>query len=354
LTFSRARILADRAPGMLAAANCPALADIVGLATKRDFHEGSPRMDEIFRRPLPPVPFPFTGERLTTAVAGEIESEHLHRYLYARELCRGKDVLDVACGEGYGSALLSQVARSVLGIDSAQGVIEHARRSYTAANLRFSCGDARCIEAETASVDVVVSFETLEHLAEQDTFLKELRRVLRPEGVVMISTPDRDNYINPEPNPYHLRELTRSEFASLLSRYFENVFLLVQHPVVGSALAPVENAGTGLLPLCFTKAEREKLEASQGIPRPRYILALASAGKLPAFPLSIYFDERSAPPDEREMLLHEQENLRQQLVSCRGVIAQKEREIAAVYASSSWRVTRPWRAARQLLAKWVK
>ena len=58
------------------------------------------------------------------------------------------NLLDVACGEGYGSALLCQVASSVLGIDSAQDAIEHARRSYTAANLRFSCGDARCIEAE--------------------------------------------------------------------------------------------------------------------------------------------------------------------------------------------------------------
>jgi SAM-dependent methyltransferase len=308
-------------------------------------------MGEIFRRPLPPAPLPFTGERLTTAVTGEIESEHLHRYLYARELCRGKDVLDVACGEGYGSALLSQVAKSVLGIDSAQDVIEHARRSYTAANLRFACGDARCIEAETASIDVVVSFETLEHLAEQDTFLKELRRVLRPDGIVIISTPDRDNYVNPEPNPYHLRELTRAELTSLLSRHFGHVFLLVQHPVVGSVLAPSENAESGPLPLCFKKAEGYKFESSRGILGPRYNLALASAGKLPSLPPSIYFDERSAPPDEQEMLLHEQEMLRQQLARCQETIAGKDQVIAAIYASTSWRVTRPWRAARQLLAR---
>jgi len=84
-------------------------------------------MGEIFKRPLPPTPFPFTGERLTSAVTGEIESEHLHRYLYAHELCRGRDVLDVACREGYGSALLAQVANSVLGVDIAQDIIVHAR-----------------------------------------------------------------------------------------------------------------------------------------------------------------------------------------------------------------------------------
>jgi ubiquinone/menaquinone biosynthesis C-methylase UbiE len=308
-------------------------------------------MGDIFRRPLPPAPFPFTGERLTTAVSGEIESEHLHRYLYARELCRGKDVLDIACGEGYGSALLSQVAKSVLGIDSALDIIEHARRSYTAANLRFSCGDARRIDAETASIDLAVSFETLEHLVEQDTFLRELRRILRPEGIVIISTPDRDNYVNPAPNPYHLLELTRGEFISLLSQYFANVLLLVQHPVVGSVLFPADNIGSGPSPLCFTKTEGNKLEASRGILRPRYNLVLASVGKLPALAPSIYFDERSAPPDERDMLLHEQETLRQQLAHCQETIAGKEQLIASIYASSSWRITRPWRAAKQLLAR---
>jgi hypothetical protein len=80
-------------------------------------------------------------------------------------------------------------------------------------------------------------------------------------------------------------------------------------------------------------------------------LALASAGKLPALAPSIYFDERSAPPEEREMLLHEQEMLRQQLARCHETIAGKEQLIASIYASSSWRITRPWRAAKQLLAR---
>jgi SAM-dependent methyltransferase len=315
-------------------------------------------MGEIFPRPLPPSPFPFTGERLTSAVTGEIESEHWHRYSYARELCRGKDVVDVACGEGYGSALLAQVASSVFGIDSAEDVIEHARRAYSSDNLRFSCGDARRMKVETGSMDVVVSFETLEHLVEQEAFLEEVRRVLRPNGLLIISTPDRDNYTNPAPNPFHLRELTRSEFMNLLSDYFAHVTLLVQHPIVGSVLAPSDSPEDHMLPLCFKKTERGTFEASQGVARPRYNLAFASASKLPALPPSLYFDaaapgEREMPRHEREMLSDDPEMLRQQLAGCRETIAEKERTIASIYASSSWRVTRPWRAAKQLLAKWV-
>ena len=311
-------------------------------------------MGESFQRPLPPTAFPFTGERLTSAIAGEIESEHLHRYVYARELCRGKDVVDVACGEGYGSALLAQVARSVYGIDSAEDVIDHARRAYSADNLRFSCGDARRMTVETGSMDVVVSFETLEHLVEQEAFLEEVRRVLRPNGLLIISTPDRDNYTNPAPNPFHLRELTRSEFMNLLSDYFAHVTLLVQHPIVGSVLAPGDSPEDRMLPLCFKKTERGTFEASQGVARPRYNLAFASASKLLALPPSLYFDA-AAPGErhEREMLSDDREILRQQLAGCRETIAEKERTIASIYASSSWRVTRPWRAAKQLLAKWV-
>src|SRR5213079_65208 len=80
----------------------------------------SSRMGEIFSRPAPAVPLPFTGERLTSELTGQTEIEHLHRYLLAREFCRGKRVLDVASGEGYGAALLAQVAAAVTGVDIAQ------------------------------------------------------------------------------------------------------------------------------------------------------------------------------------------------------------------------------------------
>src|SRR4051794_13102188 len=109
-------------------------------------------MGEIFVRPMPDQPMPFTGEWLTSDLTGETLVEHWHRYLLAREIARGRDVLDIACGEGYGSALIAQVASSVVGVDVAEDAVAHATASYPAANLRFERGDARRIPLPDASI----------------------------------------------------------------------------------------------------------------------------------------------------------------------------------------------------------
>ena len=94
-------------------------------------------------RPLQPLPF--TGERMTGAADGQIEIEHLHRYVIARDLCRSKDVLDIASGEGYGAALLAQTARNVIGVEIDPVAVAHAAAQYRAPNFKFVAGDARKI-----------------------------------------------------------------------------------------------------------------------------------------------------------------------------------------------------------------
>src|SRR6516165_3790374 len=115
----------------------------------------------------------FTGERYVPGVEGNIELEHRHRYLFARELCRGKDVLDLASGEGYGSAMLAGVAGSVVGVDIASDAVAHAQKTYVRRNLRFMIGSCAEIPLRDASVDVVVSFETLEHHAQHEEMMTE-------------------------------------------------------------------------------------------------------------------------------------------------------------------------------------
>src|SRR6185312_6777686 len=118
----------------------------------------------------------FTGERYVPTEAGEIRHEHLHRYAWCARLVEGKDVLDIACGEGYGSAMLARVARTVVGVDIAEGAVEHARKVYRdLPGLSFGQGDAAQIPLADSSVDVVVSFETIEHHDRHAEMLREIR-----------------------------------------------------------------------------------------------------------------------------------------------------------------------------------
>src|SRR5579872_725964 len=182
-------------------------------------------MGEIFRRETAEHPEPFTGERLTTAIGGQIQIEHYHRYLFARSLAHGLDVLDVASGEGYGSALLAQVARSVIGVEYSGQTALTASNNFPRENLRFLQGDARALPLADGCVDLVVSFETIEHFDRQDVFLREVHRVLRPGGRFIVSTPDRDVYspLGSGANPYHVHELTYGEFITLLGQTFSHV-----------------------------------------------------------------------------------------------------------------------------------
>ena len=161
---------------------------------------------------------PFTGERFLPGCAGEIAYEHWHRYAFARRFAAGKRVLDAACGEGYGTALLGKVASDVVGIDIDGPTIAHASARYgDRARVRFIEGSCTELPLPDTSIDVVVSFETIEHLreADQPRMLAEFARVLVAGGLVVISSPnkryysDERNYVN----EFHLHELYRDGFA---------------------------------------------------------------------------------------------------------------------------------------------
>lgn len=185
----------------------------------------------------------FTGERFTPECLREIWYEHFHRYVFAREFVSGKRVLDAACGEGYGSALLATAAAHVTGADISAEAIEHARARYQAANLEFVQGDAARLPFDDHSFDVIVSFETLEHLQDQQGLLAEFRRVLEPGGFLLISTPDKAVYTDRmgNDNPFHVAELYRHEFEALLKAQFPEIRLwghkLAFHSMIWSLAA---------------------------------------------------------------------------------------------------------------------
>lgn len=230
--------------------------------------------------PLPEEQLPFTGERYTSGISGPIRHQHHHRYLFATRFCSGLDVLDVACGEGYGSALLSTVARSVVGVDLHADTVAFAERNYAKANLSFRQGDAAQIQ-DKECFDIAVSFETIEHLGEHESFLNGLKRALRPGGLLIISSPDKNIYTDADnhENEFHLKELDRSQFKSLMGRYFENVAILEQDSVAGSLINLEAGTPAGLEVL--SSGDGRSYHRSAGAPRAHYLIAIASDRPLP-------------------------------------------------------------------------
>ncbi len=186
----------------------------------------------------------FTGERFLPGYRdGSIELQHLHRYSFALQFVIDKTVLDIACGEGYGCELMGQVAREVIGIDVDAATIDLAQKRYTCPNLSFRTGTTDAIPLGDESVDVVVSFETIEHVNDQNAFWCEIKRVLRKGGVLVISSPNADVYNRQRArkNPFHIRELSKEELVHELSKRFVYHQRLSQANVFGSFLRPASN-----------------------------------------------------------------------------------------------------------------
>lgn len=229
----------------------------------------------------------WTGERLETFVLTDATIEHLHRYAIAAELVTGKTVLDIACGEGYGSNLLSKTAKSVNGVDIAATVIEQATKKYNSTNLSFTTGAVENIPFPDQHFDCVVSFETLEHTDQHEQMLAEVKRVLKPGGLLLISTPEKKTYTDKTgyQNPFHKKELYQEEFTALLSRYFTNHTIYSQHQGMASVIAGKASNGLDF----YTGDYRHTEQAST--PPALYLLALCSDNELPLLPASIFSGE---------------------------------------------------------------
>lgn len=211
---------------------------------------------------------------------------HYGRYRFAAGFVHGGRVVDVACGEGYGSDLLSAAgAAQVVGVDRDEAAIRAAVARYRRPGLAFRVADAAATGEADGSADLVVSFETIEHVADAAAFVTEIARILRPGGLCVVSTPNR--LVTGQHNPYHTREFALGELTAMLNPAFEIVGLYSQMPVT---------LGVRALRALYGVLVRI------GLDRPvREVFALASGATLrqrPVLPTPLKASYREDGPDQ--------------------------------------------------------
>lgn len=143
---------------------------------------------------------------------------HKDRYNFALKYAKDKNILDAASGLGYGTNMLSGVAKSVIGIEYSKEAVDYANFFYRKNNCEFMQGDIRSLPYTDNNFDLITSFETIEHIPNSDKFLNEVLRTLKPNGMFICSVPN--NWSSDEDNPYHIKTFNYKTFTKLLSEYF--------------------------------------------------------------------------------------------------------------------------------------
>ncbi len=228
----------------------------------------------------------FTGERLINGMEGQIKLEHLHRYSLAFPFASEKIVLDIACGDGYGTALLADVAYKVEGVDLDSKTIEYASKKYLRQNINFTIGDILNIPFEDNFFDLIICFETFEHLDEHDRLLNEVKRVLKDDGILIMSTPEKSVYSDARnySNKFHKKELYLNEYKDLLKNHFNyNQFLYQKFIVASLIYEPTKN---GIMEI---NGNYDSIAINKEF-QPKYMVSISSKYKLDLIGSSIFND----------------------------------------------------------------
>ena len=291
----------------------------------------------------------FTGERyIPESAPADVAYEHWHRYFYAQQFIKGKEVLDIACGSGYGSALMAESAASVIGVDIDAETVAYCQSVYVRDNLRFLQGSVASIPVEGEAVfDVIVCFETIEHVdaTEQAAFLQEAKRLLRPGGILLISTPDAIAYNARKAeyrNEFHKHEFGRTEFLDYLQGAFRHVACVSQCPMWGSY---IHRPGSSEGPFvsygfeCTESGFRQIPDAAENT----YLIAVCSDAQLPELPFSVSVDKSKLhfKDLQRDQTYHrrlwdeEKNDLVTRLSAAEGKVAELQKDLATAKANTA-------------------
>ena len=293
----------------------------------------------------------WTGERyLPELESPEISYEHWHRYLFAREFAKNKIVLDIACGEGYGSYLLAGNAKKVIGVDNDKNTIEYATSKYNRDNLEFKIGLVEDVPIKGSEVfDVIVSFETLEHIEEkkQKKFIAEAARLVNKKGIFIVSTPEKFSYSDERnfKNEFHEKEFYLDEFKEFLGNYFKNIVLFGQRIYPISYIWNITNPSGKFFEYKIIYDSAGFRPTNNDEKLPLYIIAACSNEKILINESSFSIDLTARLIKDRDNKISEQQNQ----------INLSERKIQSIYSSRTWKagriVTAPWRLTKKIFLR---
>ncbi|MCV0393501.1 MAG: methyltransferase domain-containing protein, partial [Nitrosopumilus sp.] len=228
----------------------------------------------------------FTGERFVPFCPelANLFQEHIIRYMFSCQFIKNKIVLDAGCGTGYGSYLLAQKgAKSVLGIDTSKEAITFCKNNFKINNVQFKEDDCTNPKVSDSSIDVVIAFEILEHLKNPEQFLSHAKRILKNNGLLILSTPNKKTYNSV--NPFHEKEYSREELEEFLKTKFEYVSIFHQsYPSTLAIFDSKSNSTIQELDVEGTKSDQNDSAL--------YFLAICSDSKLPHYSSKLFlFDE---------------------------------------------------------------
>ncbi len=229
----------------------------------------------------------FTGERLIPEInkGAPFYYEHLARYLFSCQLTKQKTVLDIGCGSGYGSYILSTLgeAKKVYALDISESSILYAKNKYAQKKIDFQIDNAETLlTIHNKKIDIAISFELIEHLYNQEKFLSQVRRVLKEGGIFFVSTPNKFTY--EKDNPFHVKEFYPIEFSRLLKKFFKNINLYYQTFEMAQLIKHEDKINLKIEEN-FTMTDQTVISHPVNIKNSQFILAVCSNYKLPELKL---------------------------------------------------------------------
>jgi len=290
-----------------------------------------------------------TGERMIPAhhKGSLMYGEHMVRYEAACEIGADKIVLDIASGTGYGTQLLAKTAKHVYGVDVAQDAIDYAKKNYSRKNVTFLLGDAERIPLEDNSVDVVVSFETIEHIKDYQGFLAEIKRVLKPGGQAIVSTPNDKEF--PEGNHFHLHEFEVDEFENMLKKHFSSISFYYQGDWLYSGILPKSGFQDE-----WTKPVLTSKLLSDELSRCIYMFAVCSNDKAGSITtrgvIAQGWSDKNRIEEAEKQHVHNR-NIGAELEIAQAEIQHLRTDLNTVLSSKSWRYTQALRKLRHTIRK---